>query len=52
MLIEVNPLTVLLSSRGIFIFLDITELPDIYHSCPCQKILIKIAYKKNKEWQG
>ena len=43
MLTEVNPLTVLLSSRGRFIFFKITELPDIYHSCQCHKILIKIA---------
>ena len=45
MLTEVKPLTVLLSSRGRFIFLKITELPDIYQSCQYQKILIKIAYK-------
>ena len=52
MLTEVKPLTVLLSSRGRFIFLKITELPDIYQSCQYQKILIKIAYKQNKKWQG
>ena len=40
MLTEVNPLTVLLSSRGRFIFLKITELPDFYHNCQCHKILI------------
>ena len=39
MLTEINPLTVLLSSRGRFLFLEITELPDNYHSFSCQKDL-------------
>ena len=38
MLTEVNPLSVLHSSRGRNIVIKIIELSDIYHSCQCQKI--------------